>query len=244
MGVKTLPSEVFRTVEAVSRASVYEAIVERISGLLASGELAPGDRLPPERRLAEVFGVSRSSVREAIRVLSEQGVLESRPGSGTYVAHNRRGEFIAGLADSIAAGRRRLREMLEVRLLLEPHMAGMAARNATGDDVAALRDILDAQRAEVATGGTGGSSDALFHERLSRMCGNALLAELTDRMRDVLDEVRDDGLVTAERSEASLAAHGRILDAVESGDVQGAQSAMRGHLERVCAMLFPDGDFA
>lgn len=240
---KQVSAEAFSPSASVSRSAVYEQIVERINALLASGELSPGDRLPPERRLAEVFGVSRNSVREAIRVLSQRGILESRPGSGTYVADESPSELVAGLADSMAEGRRRLREVIEVRLILEPRIAAMAARQAGAGDMTALRDILEAQRREIDAGGTGGRFDEAFHAWLAAMCRNVMLKELVERMHGLLGECRDEELVSLPRRKASLAAHEAILKAVAAGDSERAERLMYGHVLRIAEMLFPDEEF-
>lgn len=219
--------------ERVARRPVAEQIVRRIATLFESGELAPGDKLPPERRLAEVFGVSRGSVREAIKSLVEAGLLESRAGSGTYVVADRQDEFAASLLDSLGRSRKKLKEILQVRQILEPQIARLAAQNATPADVVQLRMLLTCQRREIATGGTGRDADSAFHATLARITGNPVLFELVEDIADILAESRSDFLQTEERRIASLAAHERILIAVEKGDPEAAQKCMEEHLRRI-----------
>ncbi|GAB6177097.1 FadR/GntR family transcriptional regulator [Desulfobaculum senezii] len=239
-----IPAEGFAGGGSVQRSAVYEQIVRRINEMLASGELAPGDRLPPERRLAEAFGVSRNSVREAIRVLTQRGVVETRPGSGTYVAQGRDDDLVAGIADSMLEGRTRLREVMEVRLILEPRVARMAAVRATSEDVAALRGTLEMQRRDVERGGTGAKQDEAFHASLASMCGNALLHCLLGRMHGMFAESRDEVLVPSERRMASLAVHEAIVAAIEHGDGAAAERRMARHVRDVADRLFPDGGLA
>jgi len=213
-----------------ARRPVAEHIAQRLADLFASGELKSGDRLPPERRLAEVFGVSRGSVREAIRALAEAGVLESRPGSGTYVVLGRQEELTASLIAFIGDVRRKLRDVIEVRQIIEPEIARLAAEHASPADIAQLRLLLACQRREIAAGGTGRDEDGAFHASLARISGNQVLFDLVEGIADIIAESRADYLQNEERRMTSYAAHERILAAVESGDGDAACRAMRDHL--------------
>lgn len=215
------------------RRPVTEQITARLTALLDSGELAAGDRLPPERRLAEAFGVSRGTVREAIKALTEAGVLESRGGSGTYVISGRRDELLSVLLDSLDRSRRRLAEVMDVRLILEPRIAELAARRATPADVAQLRMLLICQRREIVAGGMGREADSAFHAALARIAGNSVLLDLVEGIADILSESRADYLHSEEHRMASLVAHERILEAVARGDGISADQAMRDHLHRM-----------
>lgn len=225
-----------------SRRPVAEHIARRLAALFESGELQPGDRLPPERRLAEVFGVSRGSVREAIKSLAEAGVLESRPGSGTYVVAGRQEELAASLISFIGAGRRKLREIIQVRMILEPEIARLAAQNATPADVAQLRMLLACQRREIAAGASGRDEDSAFHATLARISGNRVLFDLVEGIADIIAESRADYLQNDERRMASLAAHERILAAVQTGNGDEACAAMRNHLSRIERHFLDRGD--
>ena len=227
------PSLLARSGEKPPRRPVADHIARRLAELFESGELKSGDRLPPERRLAEVFGVSRGSVREAIRALAEAGVLESRAGSGTFVVAGRQEELTATLIAFIGDGRRKLREIIEVRLIIEPEIARLAAQHAAPADVAQLRLLLACQRREIATGGSGRDEDSAFHATLARISGNSVLFELVEGIADIIAESRADYLQSEERRMASLTAHEHILAAVESGDGDAARRAMADHLRRL-----------
>src|SRR5215472_3422191 len=114
-------------VRQVRRTRVYHEIVDQIRELIADGRIKPGDRLPPERELAELFKASRNSVRDAIRVLEQMGLTESRQGDGTYVRSVSAEDLAEPLALIVLQSRTQMRELLEVRRVLEPALAEFAA---------------------------------------------------------------------------------------------------------------------
>ena len=114
------------------RKRLHEEIVGQIRTLIDEGELKSGDKLPPERRLAELFGVSRHCLREAIRALEQQRIVTCRLGDGTYVLSGSEENLIEPFAEVIEQRREKLREILELRRLIEPQIASLAAVNATG----------------------------------------------------------------------------------------------------------------
>ncbi|TVM35053.1 FadR/GntR family transcriptional regulator [Oceanidesulfovibrio marinus] len=220
--------------------SVSAEVARRIRVMLASGELAPGDRLPAERRLAEAFGVSRNSVREAIRVLTNQGLIISKVGSGTYVADVQGEEFAAALAGVVALERKRLSDIFQVRLFLEPQIAALAAQNRTEEELAELETLLESQRQAIAATGDGHAEDQAFHARLAAMTDNAVVERLAATISDIVGESRAEGLQSRERQSASVLAHEHILKALHEGDAEAAEKAMRDHLESIRGMLFPE----
>src|SRR4030088_267339 len=121
--------------EPVKRSRIYENIVEQIHALIREGRWAPGDQIPPERELAERFRVSRTSVREALRALEMQGVIESRQGGGTFIRTADTEALVPALAAAILGGRREMAEILDVRELMEPGIARRAAARATAEHV-------------------------------------------------------------------------------------------------------------
>src|SRR6476469_7469351 len=106
-------------IEPVKRSRIYEHIVQQIRALISDGSWAPGGQIPPERELAERFRVSRTSVREALRALEMQGVIESRQGGGTFVLSADTEALVPPLAAAILRGQREMTEVLEVRELIE-----------------------------------------------------------------------------------------------------------------------------
>ena len=122
-------------VEPIKSTRIYEEIVRQVKALIAEGRLKSGDQLPPERDLAAQFKVSRTSVREALRTLESLGLIEIRPGEGTFVREVSVESLIEPLAHVILSQREAVGELFEARRLLEPALAGLAARRATQDDL-------------------------------------------------------------------------------------------------------------
>jgi len=225
-------------VRPVTRKGIYEDIVLQIRAMIDRGELKPGDRLLSERRLAEMFSVSRNTVREAIKALSENGLLESRQGAGTFV-READGENLANtFAGAILRGQPGVRDIFEVRKLMEPEIAALAARNASPNDIVRFEAVLAEQEAAVEAGRSGRSSDQRFHELLAEASGNAVLREMVGALHDDLTESRSRGLQSMERQKASLVAHRAIVEAVKNGHVMQAEKAMREHLDEIEAIVF------
>src|SRR2546427_7957203 len=147
----------------VKSTRIYEEIVRQIKAMISEGRLKSGDQLPPERDLAEKFLVSRTSVREALRALESVGLIEIRPGEGTFVREISVEALVEPLALVLLSQRAMIEELFEARRLLEPTIAGLAARRATRDEVHEMERILDEQAKEIAAGNTGLAQDAAFH---------------------------------------------------------------------------------
>jgi len=143
----TTPAKV--ELETIQKTKVYEEVAAQLERLILDGALKPGDKLPPERELAERFGVSRSAVREAIRSLELKGLVEPRPGEGTLVRTPSIDSLLDPLASLLGHRLEVVHELLEVRSMIEPHLAGRAARNAGPEDIAQLEAILERQKAKV-----------------------------------------------------------------------------------------------
>ncbi len=134
------------SLEPVRSTRIYEEIVRQIRILIADGHLKSGDRLPPERDLAERFRVSRTSVREAMRALESRGLIGIRPGEGAFVREVSVEALVEPLALVILAQRETIADLYEARRLLEPPIAGLAARRASPEEVADMTRILDEQK--------------------------------------------------------------------------------------------------
>jgi GntR family transcriptional repressor for pyruvate dehydrogenase complex len=189
--------------------------------------------LPSERELAEQFKVSRSSVREAIRSLELQGLVVSRRGSGTFINTENLDSVLALVAATFNTGQEALQDIFEMRHILEPQIAALAAERATPEEVARLREILDQQQRQVDQGETGVESDTAFHFTLASATRNPSLVKLVSAVEDILQRSRDRSLQEPGRPQRSLASHCQILDMVAAGDAEGARKAMEHHLTAV-----------
>jgi len=225
-------------VKPVSRNSLYKDIVLQIRSMIDRGELRVGDRLPPERGLAEMFSVSRNSVREAIKTLAEQGVIESRQGAGTFVCEVVEAGDIGPFAGVVLPDQLRLKDVFEVRKLIEPEIAALAARNASPRDISMLESVLVEQEEAVARGVYGRKHDQRLHSVLAEASGNDVLRVMVTALHTDFTETRIEALQSAERQQASLVAHKAIVEAVKHGHVMQAEKAMREHLDEIEMIVF------
>lgn len=214
-------------------ARLHEDIVRQFQSSIRQGELRHGDRLPSERNLAERFKVSRSSVREAIRSLELQGLVVSRRGSGTFINTENLDSVVALVAATLNSGDDALREIFEMRHLLEPPIAALAAQRATADEVEGMEEILAEQRGQIDAGATGVDSDTAFHFALASATHNSALLKVAGAVEDILQRTRSQRFQEPGRPQRSLASHREILDMVRDGDEKGARRAMEHHLTMV-----------
>jgi GntR family transcriptional regulator, transcriptional repressor for pyruvate dehydrogenase complex len=203
----------------------------KIKELISSGEFTAGARLPTERELTRRFGVSRSSLREAVRALALVGVLESRVGDGTYVTTLEPDLLLTGIAfvSDLASGESLL-EIHAIRRLLEPEATRLATPNLADDDFARLGECL--VQMEAAQGvSTFIEADAAFHRVILDACGNAALASLIQNLSSGTLRARLwQSLVERSATEATLAAHRAIYDALLARDAELAAAADLMHL--------------
>jgi GntR family transcriptional regulator, transcriptional repressor for pyruvate dehydrogenase complex len=221
------------SVEPVKSTRIYAEIVRQIRGLIADGQLKSGDRLPPERDLADRFRVSRTSVREALRALESTGLVEIRAGEGAFVRGISVESLVGPLAMVILTQREAIADLYEARRLLEPPIAALAARRASPDEVQELGRILDEQSREVAGGRTGLAQDAAFHTAIAHSAHNRAITRIVTTLVDLLTQTREESLHTPGRPERSHQDHRRVLAAIQAGDAEQARQAMLDHLEAV-----------
>lgn len=202
-------------------------------GLIRNGQLKPGDRLPPERELASRFGVSRASVREAMRLLDQKGLVVIRPGAGTFVTEDVVETIVQAFSSLLSETGDGAGDVFEMRLLLEPHVASLAAQRATGADMSRLRRILEEQGADIESGGTGVAYDTAFHFAIANATNNSALVAVTHAISGILSQSREDSLMSPDRSEKSLHSHLQILTAIESRDPEATRDAMHRHIAQI-----------
>jgi GntR family transcriptional repressor for pyruvate dehydrogenase complex len=214
----------------VSRQRLYEQVVQRLRDYAAGTGLRTGDRLPPERELAERLGVSRVSIKQAIIVLEVQGLVETRQGGGTYL---RQDSLESEPVEVLVARRRRLPDVLDAREALETKLAELAARRRTDGDLKQIDDALTAMRAEIDAGGLGMEGDRLFHHAVTAAAHSSLLGEFMDSIADQIAETRQESLSQPGRPNRSYGQHHRIAEAIRAGDPGAAAAAMRRHVRTV-----------
>ncbi len=212
----------------------------QIKELIAEGRIKPGDRLPPERELAELFNASRNSVRDAFRVLEQMGLIESRQGIGTYVRSVSAEQLTEPLALMLLQSRTQMRELWEVRRVLEPAIAEFAATRITEDELDELEAILAAQRRKVEAGFMALEEDAAFHYGIAQAARNNVLLRTVDTLVDLLRQSRERSLQQRDRPAYSLAGHVRILAALRRHDPAAARAEMLQHVREIAERVLPD----
>lgn len=228
------------SLEPVRRTKVYEEVAVRLRRLIADGRVKPGDKLPPERELASALGVSRTSVRDAIRSLQVAGLLEPRQGEGTVIRELSAKTLVAPIASALLARRDLLADLLDVRKMIEPPMAREAARRATPDEVRQMEAILARQAARLEAGGLAIEEDSAFHDMIARASRNQVVLKVIDVLMDLLREGRERSLQVRGRPQRSLRGHRQILEAIRRRDGDAAERTMLNHLEQIEEMLLPE----
>jgi GntR family transcriptional repressor for pyruvate dehydrogenase complex len=218
--------------ETVRRDKVYEGVAKQIERLILK-KLQPGDKLPSERELAETLGVSRSSIRDAIRSLELMGMVEPRQGAGTIVREISSESLVNPLANAIKRKEDLIGELLDFRKMLEPQLAARAATRASPDEIAEMEDILDRQDRKLRAGESAIAEDSEFHYAIALASGNSIVLKVLDTLMDLLRDSRERSLQQEGRPQKSLAGHRRILTAIKRRDIDGAKAAMRRHIENV-----------
>jgi GntR family transcriptional repressor for pyruvate dehydrogenase complex len=216
---------------------IYEEIVRQIKTMIAEGRLKSGDQLPPERDLAEKFLVSRTSVREALRALESVGLIEIRPGEGTFVREVSMEALVEPLALVLLSQRAMIEELFEARRMLEPVIARLAAQRATKDEVQEMERILEAQAKEISSGNTGLAQDAAFHAAIGTAAHNRAITRIVHALMDLLGQSREESISTPGRPTRSHEDHQRILAAIRVSDAAGAERAMLAHVAAVEALV-------
>ncbi len=214
--------------------AVTDDAIEKIKAMIVSGELAPGDRLPPEKELSERLGLSRNSMREAVKALEVIRVLDVRRGDGTYVTSLEPRllleaiSFVVDMHDDDS-----LLEVFQVRRILESHATGAAAQRARDEDVAALEEELRAVEADTDIE-TLVEHDVRFHSAIVALGGNRYLASLVDSLTSSTVRARVwRGLTEANAVARTLQEHRAIVDAIRERDVELATSLATAHVAGV-----------
>jgi GntR family transcriptional repressor for pyruvate dehydrogenase complex len=219
---------------------VYEAIRGHIQELIRKSELRVGDKLPPERKLAATFRVSRNSVREALRALAEKNIVRSRRGDGTYLCAPDDSVAADSLSRAVEAQRQRVEEIFEFRRLLEPQIAFLAAKHISRKEMDRLKILVVDQERRIMAGRDDADLDAEFHLLLAGATGNRVIHEVVRTLSHILRETRSEALQSEQRRTASVRTHVLIIDALERRDAEGAREAMHCHLAEIERTVFAD----
>jgi len=217
--------------------SVYEAVQDALKAHIVEQGLRPGDMLEPEGRIAERLGVSRVTVREAVKALSSLGILESRRGSGVFVREFSFDAVLDALPYGLLTDLRRLDEVLEIRRLLEVGLIDRAVADLAPARLAELRAVVARMWTHVDDPDALAADDRAFHRALLADLGNETVLKLLDvfwrAFRTAVERVdlrTDDPARTIED-------HAAIVEAIGSGDAEGARGALERHYQGIAGRL-------
>jgi len=221
--------------------SLYNRIVDEFKSALAEGKLRPGERLPPEREMCLQLGVSRTSLREAMKILAGKGIVSIRHGQGVFVADVNPNQLVEDLARLLLQNQAPIPDLFEIRRLLETAAAGWAAERASPDQLAALTQVVSEARAGSESGNFTPTNyeryDHRFHSLLAEATGNAVLVRVMDNLMDLLRQGRQASLTIEGRPQQSITDHERILESVLKRDAGAAREMMFQHLDGVEASI-------
>lgn len=212
-----------------------DKIIRQIRSLITSEQVKSGDRLPPERKLAEKLGVSRSHVRDAIRKLEFYGILRTLPQSGTVVAGIGITALEGLITDVLKLEKSDFTSLVETRVILETQAAKLAARRRTPSDLVEIEKALNAYEEKIKLGESAIEEDLMFHLKIAEASKNAVLKSLMliitpDIVNNFIQyKVCDDNKI----DNKVLKEHKAILQFINDGDEEAASQAMAKHLQDV-----------
>lgn len=216
--------------------TISQAIIKRLQDDIFEGRLHEGDKLPPEREMAELFGVGRPALREAMRSLELMGLVESRHGLGNYIVNHVNTSYFTPLALSFRLSDRSPSEILEMRCCLESFTARKAAECATPLDIASLKKLMKQMR-EAETTSEKAVLDKAFHFEIGRMSGNLLIYNTMENISYLLDMFIERSVRVSyfegDSIENIYREHAEIVSAVEKHDAAAASAAMNLHLSQI-----------
>jgi DNA-binding FadR family transcriptional regulator len=224
----------------IPRRKLYQDVQERLMRRIESGEIRPGEQLPPERELMTCYGVGRPAIREALQAMARSGIVEISHGERARVvvptARDLIGQIAGGARHLLQASPDTREHLKQARIFLEAGTARMAAERATAQDVAALRARVDAQRAPLPRLDGFLADDMAFHREIARISGNPIFPAIVEAIFQWAGDY-DQPLVRAPGAELlTLEEHTRLVDAIEARDPDAAEAEMRAHLNRSDAL--------
>src|SRR5262245_50832767 len=220
--------------QRVQVGKVSDEVVKQVQDAIFSGQLEPGDRLPSERDLAEQFGLSRMSVRVALRTLESAGLVEIKVGAsgGAFIREPNFDPLRKRLASMLQAKKASLLDLAEARKIIEIATAELAALRATEEDLQALRDAVESARRSFESGDPHyGRHSVTFHSALTRAAKNHVLDLTVQSFRAFFSDVLDKFLPAADMAERAVADHWELYQAVAAHDAPRARQLMAEHLD-------------
>lgn len=220
-------------IKQVQRKRLAEEIADQIVSLIVKGSVKQGDRLPAERELMKRFNVGRGSLRQAIGTLSMVGVLNARAGSGTYITVTREELLSNSLSWGTQIKRHRIRELLEVRHVLEKAIVELATERASATDIDEMRDCLTRAKANRGNLQKVIDADMSFHAALAKASHNTLLFSFFLQIRNLMRSSGEQVLSVPSVCDSIVDGHTKILNGIEARDANTALKALAQHFDLV-----------
>lgn len=218
--------------------TLWNAAVDQIRGLIDSGVIPVGTRLPAERKLCEQLGISRVSLRESLRVLQSIGYVETRAGSGTFARLPEAVDKSQSLADWLAEDIH-IVELFELRMVVEPGAAALASTRRSASKIQAMQATIDEMQQAALSGDrlAAVAADAEFHRLVGHSVANNAVSHLIDQMQDESGAERRASLGVPGQVERAIDGHQEILDAISDRNPEAARQAMLRHLEEAIDLI-------
>lgn len=236
------PSQGARAVELkpieVKRESVMEQVFQSLTEYFFSGGIAPGEKLPSERRLAESLGVSRSAVHHVTQSLGLMGALDIRPGDGTYLRHGASGILPKVIQWGLFLGEMQVLDLVETRAELEVTMAGFAAERRSETQLEYLAGLLEKMAEQSVSELELVELDVAFHTEISSMAQNTILCDLLSSVTGLVRAWMSRSIRAAGAHTSTIAEHQAIYVALVQGNVEVSRQAMRVHMQQAQVRLF------
>ncbi|MFZ5943088.1 MAG: FadR/GntR family transcriptional regulator [Bacillota bacterium] len=224
-------------VQKISKRKIPQEIAEQIITLISNGELMPGDRLPTEKKLEEMFGVSRPSIREALSALEMAEIIEMRHGEGSFIRDIDLHTHIHPLAVNILIKSGVVYEMLDARKAIEVNIAALAAENANEEDLGEIEKVLTKMQEEMRQGKLGEETDLSYHLIIAKASHNSILYQVMESLSELIKHcqkhTRQYSRCIPGRPQDILDQHKKIFQAIAERNPKKAKSAMLEHLEDI-----------
>lgn len=223
-------AEIAASIGSLTSGTAVSAVAKRLLEIFTSGSIEPGTRLPPERQLASTLGVGRSAVREALAALEILGIVDVRPGSGTYLRGSASELLPQTLSWGLMLGEPRTVELIEVRGALEIYAARLAASRISDEALERLGNHVDEMRASLDDLKAFVEADLQFHLELAQSIDNTVLLDLLQSIRSLLRVWVDRAVQDPEQALLAIQEHAAVHAAIATRDPDAAASAMAIHM--------------
>jgi GntR family transcriptional regulator, transcriptional repressor for pyruvate dehydrogenase complex len=228
------------------RESTVDTVINRIKTLLLERKLRPGDCLPPENDLAESMGVSRGTIREAMKILSAFGIVEVKRGNGTFISASSTGAVFDPLLFSLIRSDADARQLVEFREMMELNIVGLAVQHATAEDLMELEKACCAMGAvadaEYSDPEQAAQADLSFHRALGRACGNVLAEKVYCFILELFLPHIQQTYLAEQNGQRAVRLHMDILDAIRCRDMERALACTRVSIQEWSRLFGGEGD--